>query len=60
MLYKDESQLVEIDGIYFLDKKIASVHLTFRLVEPWIVALSLLGVLGFLVYVLWPGREPDN
>jgi membrane protein DedA with SNARE-associated domain len=47
-------------GTYFLDKKIASVHLTFRLVEPWIVALSLLGVLGFLVYVLWPGRKTKS
>ena len=43
-------------GTYFIEKEIASLHLTVRLVAPWITALTLLGVLTLLVYFLWPGR----
>jgi membrane protein DedA with SNARE-associated domain len=43
-------------GTYSIEKEIASLHLTVRLVAPWIAALTLLGVLTLLVYTLWPGR----
>jgi membrane protein DedA with SNARE-associated domain len=48
-------------GTYFVEKDIAPVHLTLRQVEPWIVALSLLGLLAVLLYVLWPKSKakPD-
>jgi membrane protein DedA with SNARE-associated domain len=46
-------------GTYFLEKKIAPIHLTLRQVEPWIVALSLLGLLAVLLYVLWPKTKPN-
>lgn len=47
-------------GTYFLEKKIAAVHLTFRQVEPWIAALSLLAVLALLIFILWPNRKTKN
>jgi membrane protein DedA with SNARE-associated domain len=47
-------------GTYLFEKKIAPVHLTLRLVEPWIVALSLLGLLAVLLYVLWPKRKVNT
>jgi membrane protein DedA with SNARE-associated domain len=47
-------------GTYFLEKEIATVHLTVRLVEPLIAALTLLGVLALLIYILWPGRRSTS
>ena len=47
-------------GTYFFEKNIAPVHLTLSLVEPWIVALSLLGLLAVLLYVLWPKRKVNT
>lgn len=47
-------------GTYFVDKEIASVHFTFRLIEPWIAALSLLSVLAITMYLLWPGRQTNS
>jgi membrane protein DedA with SNARE-associated domain len=47
-------------GAYFLEKEIESVHFTFRLVEPWIAALSLMTFLAVIVYLLRPGRKPKS
>ncbi len=47
-------------GAYFLEKKIASVHFTFRLLEPWIAALTLLAFLALIGYLLRPGRKTTN
>jgi membrane protein DedA with SNARE-associated domain len=47
-------------GTYLVEKEIASVHLTVKLVEPWILALTLLGLLAVLLYVLWPKRKVNS
>jgi membrane protein DedA with SNARE-associated domain len=47
-------------GTYFVEKKIAPLHFAVRLVAPWIAALTLLGILTLLVYILWPGRQPKS
>ena len=47
-------------GTYFLEKEIAKVHLTLRLMEPLIVTLTLLAVLALLIYILWPGRRTTS
>ncbi len=47
-------------GTYVLEKEIAGIHLTLRQVEPAIVILVLLGVLGFLLYILGPVRKPGG
>jgi membrane protein DedA with SNARE-associated domain len=47
-------------GSYMLEKEIAKVHLTIRLVEPLIMVMLLLGVLAFFIYVLWPVRKTSN
>lgn len=39
-------------GAYFLEKKIASSHLAFSKIEPWMASLCLLGFLALLVYLL--------
>jgi membrane protein DedA with SNARE-associated domain len=39
-------------GTYFLDKKIASFHLTFRQIEPWVAAFCVLVFLALVVYLL--------
>ncbi len=44
-------------GAYGLEKKIASVHLTFRTLAPWVAVLCVLAFLGLLVYLLSQGRE---
>jgi membrane protein DedA with SNARE-associated domain len=47
-------------GTYFLEKEIASVHFTFRQVEPWIAVLSLLAFLALMVYLLRSGRTTKS
>jgi membrane protein DedA with SNARE-associated domain len=44
-------------GSYLLEKEIAKVHLSMRMVEPIIVIGALLAVLIFFIYVLWPTRK---
>jgi len=44
-------------GVYFLDKEIASLHLTLRQIGPWVAFLCLLASVAFLGYVLWPDRK---
>jgi membrane protein DedA with SNARE-associated domain len=39
-------------GTYWLDKKIASLHLSFRTVGPWVALLSVLAFLALLVHLL--------
>ncbi|MDO9530771.1 MAG: DedA family protein [Deltaproteobacteria bacterium] len=38
-------------GTYFLDKEISPVHRTFAQIEPFVVALTLMGVLALMVYL---------
>ena len=44
-------------GAYWLDKKIASLHLTFQIVEPWVASVSILAFLALFVYVLRHHRK---
>jgi membrane protein DedA with SNARE-associated domain len=48
-------------GAYFFDKDIGAVHRAFRQVEPFVVALTLVGLLGLLVYLFRHRRikKPD-
>ena len=39
-------------GAYWLDKKIASLHLTLQMVKPWIASVSILALLALFVYLL--------
>jgi membrane protein DedA with SNARE-associated domain len=39
-------------GTYWLDKKIAPLHLTFQTVKPWVASLSILAFLALLVHLL--------
>jgi membrane protein DedA with SNARE-associated domain len=39
-------------GAYWLDKKIASLHLTFQMVKPWVISVSILAFLALFVYLL--------
>lgn len=47
-------------GAYFLGKKIASSHLTFIKIEPWIASLCLLCFLALLIYLLWKRRIKND
>ena len=47
-------------GTYLLEKEIASFHFSFRLIGPWIAALSLLGFLALMVHLLRPGRTTKS
>jgi membrane protein DedA with SNARE-associated domain len=38
-------------GAYWLDKEISTVHSAFRKIQPFVVALTLVGFLGLLVYL---------
>ena len=38
-------------GAYWLDKEIGTLHSAFRKIEPFVVALTLVGCLGLLVYL---------
>jgi hypothetical protein len=42
-------------GAYFLDKEINPVHSAFRQIEPFVVALTLLGLLALMVYLFCRG-----
>ena len=44
-------------GTYFLEKEIATFHLTFRKIEPWVAAVCVLSFLALLVYLLHRGRK---
>ena len=44
-------------GVYFLDKKIISLHLTLHQVKPWVTVCCLLAFLALLGYLLLPGRK---
>jgi membrane protein DedA with SNARE-associated domain len=43
-------------GVFFLDKKIVSLHLTLRQIEPWAISICLLAVLALVGYLLY-GRK---
>jgi len=47
-------------GTYFLARKVVSLHLTFRQVEPWLAGLFFLGFLALLVYLNRPDRRPTS
>lgn len=47
-------------GTFMIDKEIAALHVTLRQAEPYILALSLLGLLALLMHLLWPGRKDGN
>jgi membrane protein DedA with SNARE-associated domain len=38
-------------GAYWLDKEISTVHSAFRRIEPFVVALTLVGFLGLMVFL---------
>jgi membrane protein DedA with SNARE-associated domain len=38
-------------GTYFLDKEISPIHRAFGLIEPFVVALTLVGLLALMVYL---------
>lgn len=44
-------------GTYFLDREIKTVHHTFAHIEPFVVALTLVGVLGLTVYLFRRSRK---
>jgi membrane protein DedA with SNARE-associated domain len=44
-------------GVYFLDKKIVSLHLTLHQVKPWVAGFGLLAFLALVGHLLWPGRK---
>ena len=44
-------------GAYFLDKEIKPVHSAFGLIEPFVVALTLVGFLALMVYLFRRGRS---
>ncbi len=44
-------------GVYFLNKKIISLHLTLHQVRPWVGACCLLAFLALLGYLVLPGRK---
>ena len=43
-------------GTYFLDQEIKPVHSAFGLIEPFVVALTLVGFLALMVYLFRRGR----
>jgi membrane protein DedA with SNARE-associated domain len=43
-------------GTYFLDREISPIHHTFAQIEPFVVALTLVGVLALMVYLLRRGQ----
>lgn len=44
-------------GVYFLGRRMALLHLTFKRVEPVILALTIGAVIALLVYLLWRRRD---
>jgi len=44
-------------GTYFLEKEIASFHLSFQKIEPWVAAVCVLSFVALLVYLLRRGRK---
>jgi membrane protein DedA with SNARE-associated domain len=44
-------------GTYFLEKKIASLHLSFQKIEPWVAGFCVLSFLALLVYLLRHDRK---
>lgn len=44
-------------GAYFLEKEIASFHLSFKKIEPWVAAVCVLSFVALLVYLLRQGRK---
>ena len=47
-------------GTYFLDREIKPVHRTFAQIEPFIVALTLVGVLALMVYLFRRGQTKST
>jgi membrane protein DedA with SNARE-associated domain len=47
-------------GPYFLGKKINTIHIAFRTIEPWVVALSLIAFLALIVYLLRHRQKPSD
>jgi membrane protein DedA with SNARE-associated domain len=47
-------------GTYFLDKEIKPVHSAFGLIEPFVVALTLVGCLALAVYLLRRGQAQST
>jgi membrane protein DedA with SNARE-associated domain len=44
-------------GVYLLDKKIVSLHLTLHQVKPWVAGICFLAFLALVGHLLWPGRK---
>jgi membrane protein DedA with SNARE-associated domain len=44
-------------GAYWVDKKIAPLHLTFQIVKPWVASLSILAFLALFLYLLRHRRK---
>lgn len=44
-------------GTYFLEKEIASFHLSFQKIEPWVAVVCVLSFVALLVYLLRRGRK---
>jgi membrane protein DedA with SNARE-associated domain len=47
-------------GPYFLGKKISTIHIAFRTIEPGVVALSLIAFLALIVYLLRHRQKPTD
>jgi membrane protein DedA with SNARE-associated domain len=47
-------------GAYVLGKEISLYHGAFRKIEPWVVAVSIIGVLGLLVYLFRRRRTKES
>ena len=39
-------------GPYFLGQKISTIHIAFKTIEPWVVALSLVAFVALIIYLL--------
>jgi membrane protein DedA with SNARE-associated domain len=47
-------------GPYFLGQKISTLHIAFRTIEPWVVALSIIAFLALIVYLLRHRQKPTD
>ena len=46
-------------GPYFLGEKLGTIHIAFRTIEPWVVALSLVAFLALIIYLLRHRQTPN-
>jgi membrane protein DedA with SNARE-associated domain len=47
-------------GPYVLGEKISTIHIAFRTIEPWVVALSLMAFLALIIYLLRHRQKPTD